>query len=167
MRCPACGTSDSRVVDTSSYPDQGEIRRRRECLSCGRRFTTVERIRSALPLVVKTSPVEGLPPRREPFSAEKLLHSIRVACAKRPISPAAIDRVVDGIEAGLEALGAEEVPSHTIGEMVLLALRELDGIAYIRYAAVFLDLRDLQAVKAEIDRLLFERTNRQNGTANR
>ncbi|GAB4477943.1 MAG: hypothetical protein Kow00124_21730 [Anaerolineae bacterium] len=118
----------------------------------------MERVRSTLPLVVKAGLHEGADARREPFDAEKLRHGIAIACAKRPISSAAIDRLVDGIEAQLEALAVEEVPSQVIGEMVLDALRELDGVAYIRYAVVFLGLDDLAAVRDEIDRLLTGRT---------
>ncbi len=158
MRCPSCSATESRVVDTTSDAAPDEIRRRRECLRCGKRFTTVERIRSTLPLVVKAGLHEGAEARREPFDAEKLRHGIAIACAKRPIPSAAIDRMVDNIETRLEAMAAEEVPSHLIGEMVLDALRELDGVAYIRYAVVFLGLDDLTAVRDEIDRLLAGRT---------
>jgi transcriptional repressor NrdR len=117
-------------------------------------------MRSTLPLVVKSSVQGDAPARREPFDRAKLRHGIALACAKRPIPPATIDRLVDDIEARLEAMNAEAVPSHAIGEMVIDALRELDGIAYIRYAIVFLGLDDLAALRREIDRLLYERSAR-------
>jgi transcriptional repressor NrdR len=157
MHCPYCGAEESRVVDTLSDSIGNEIRRRRVCRVCGRRFSTVERVRTGLPLVIKDSP-PGLPARREPFDRAKLRRGIQVACAKRPIPQAAIDRLVEGIEAQLQASGMGEVPSRAIGEMVINGLRELDEIAYIRYAIVFLGLDDLAAVRREIDRLLQERT---------
>jgi transcriptional repressor NrdR len=153
MRCPYCNASESRVVDTTTDPANGEIRRRRQCLACHERFSTVERVRLNLPLVVKDG-VEGMPARREPFDREKLRRGINIACAKRPISQAAIDRLVETIEAQLQANQAGEVASRAIGEMVIGGLRELDEVAYIRYAIVFLGLDDLAAVRDEIDRLL-------------
>ncbi len=159
MRCPYCGASDSRVVDTTTDTAGDEIRRRRVCQACGERFSTVERARASLPLIVKDS-AGGLPARREPFDAEKLRRGIRMACAKRPISQEAIDRLIDDIEARLLRESAGEVPSRVIGEMVINGLRDLDEVAYIRYAIVFLGLEDLSAVRREIDRLLRERSHR-------
>jgi transcriptional repressor NrdR len=159
MRCPTCGAADSRVIDTTT--DTEEIRRRRECQACGARYSTVERVRTRLPLVVKANP-DGLTERREPFDPDKLRRGIRRACAKRPITDAAIDRLVAGIEDALREGRAGEVTSRCIGELVIDGLRELDEIAYIRYAIVFLGLEDLQAVRDEIDRLLVERSRRPN-----
>nr|MBN1230177.1 transcriptional repressor NrdR [Anaerolineae bacterium] len=155
MRCPYCHGLDTRVIDTSADRSPDEIRRRRVCQNCGERFTTYERPRTSLPLIVKDASgrMEG---RREPFDAEKLRHGIRVACAKRPISDSAIDRLVSDIEARLRASGASEVSSRAVGEMVIDGLRDLDEIAYIRYAIVFLGLEDLVAVRDEIDRLLHD-----------
>lgn len=155
MRCPYCGATDSRVVDTTTDLDCDEIRRRRLCQACERRFSTVERVRAELPLVVKDAP-GAAPARREPFDRDKLRRSVLIACAKRPISEAAIDRLIAVIEARLRAENVREVLSRSIGEMVIGGLRDLDEIAYIRYAIVFLGLVDLTAVRCEIDRLLQE-----------
>ncbi|MCC6904669.1 MAG: transcriptional repressor NrdR [Anaerolineae bacterium] len=156
MLCPYCGHPDTRVVDTSADPAGGEIRRRRECRLCSRRFTTAEHVQSHLPLIVKGGG-DGLPPYREPFDPDKVRHGIELACAKRPIPPSTIDRLVRGIQAQLQELHTDEVPSRLIGEMVIAGLREVDEIAYIRYAIVFLGLDDLIAVRDEIDRLMRER----------
>jgi transcriptional repressor NrdR len=155
MRCPYCGRAETRVVDTASHLPADEIRRRRECLECHRRFTTVERVQMRLPLVVKDGP-EGLPARREAFDANKLRQGIHIACAKRPIPQAAIDRLVEAIEAQLEESNLTEISSRTIGEWVITGLRDLDEIAYLRYAIVFMGLDDLVSVRREMDRLLAE-----------
>lgn len=162
MRCPTCGASGSRVIDTTAGSDRDEVRRRRRCTVCGQRFTTIERVRSGLPLVAKDA-APGMPARREAFDAEKLRRGIQVACAKRPVPPQAIDRLVAGIEAQLRAEGAEEVSSREIGAMVLAALGDLDEIAYLRYAIVFLELDDLLAVRGEIDRMLEQRQQLRSG----
>jgi transcriptional repressor NrdR len=161
MRCPYCGAADSRVVDTSSDSIRQEIRRRRECQSCAKRFSTAERVRIGPPLVMKEA-ADGSLTRREPFDREKLRRGIQVACAKRPIPQAAIDRLVASIEAQIMTRACEEIPSFDIGEMVIAGLCELDEIAYIRYAIVFLDLEDLTAVRTEIDRLLASPARRKN-----
>jgi transcriptional repressor NrdR len=124
------------------------VRRRRECLACGQRFTTYERAILATPLLVKG---DG---SREEFDREKLIRGIRVACAKRPVATADIDRLVGEIEATLQTMGKPEVSSRVVGDMVVAGLKELDHIAYIRYAIVYLKLDDLRAVRDEIDRLL-------------
>lgn len=153
MHCPFCGSTASRVVDTTPDAEHDEIRRRRLCQSCGRRFSTIERVRAELPLIIKDSP-DGLPPRREAFDRAKLRRSILTACAKRPISEAAVDRLIASIETQLCAENAGEVSSRRVGELLVQGLRELDEIAYIRYAIVFLELEDLSAVRGEIDRIL-------------
>jgi transcriptional repressor NrdR len=156
MHCPYCGALGSRVVDTSSDSASFEIRRRRECQSCERRFTTVERVRMGLPMVVKEG-VDGSPSRREPFDRDKLRRGIEMAFAKRPVPQAALDRLVESIETQLLERGCEAIASQEIGQMVIAGLCELDEIAYIRYAIVFLGLEDLTAVRQEIDRLLRDR----------
>jgi transcriptional repressor NrdR len=150
MRCPFCGADKSRVVDTTQDVARDEIRRRRLCSTCGRRFTSYERARLVTPLIVKT----GQPGRREEFDPDKLRHGIRIACAKRPITTAAVDQLLGDVEARLQEMGVDEVPSRVVGDMVMDGLRELDEIAYIRYAIVYLGLDDLTAVRGEIDRLL-------------
>jgi transcriptional repressor NrdR len=148
MQCPYCGHSDSRVVDTRGAGDG--IRRRRECLACHKRFTTYEQISEAL-LIVKR---DG---RREPFDRHKLLQGIRIACAKRSIAQADIERVVNQIEEHLFGLGKAEVRSEVIGEMVLEKLKELDPLAYIRFAMVYMEMEDVEALQRELDRLRAER----------
>jgi transcriptional repressor NrdR len=148
MHCPYCGHTESRVVDTR--PAGETIRRRRECENCQKRFTTYEQISEAL-LIVKR---DG---RREPFDRLKLLQGIRLACAKRPIPTVNIERVVDQIEEHLFSLGKAEVPSKLIGELVLEKLKQLDPLAYIRFAIVYLELEDVEALRQELDRLMAER----------
>ncbi|HSO28098.1 MAG TPA: transcriptional regulator NrdR [Anaerolineales bacterium] len=147
MRCPYCQNDRSRVIDTS-HDARGGVRRRRECINCAQRFSTYERPILATPLLYKQ---DGT---REEFDRDKLARGIRIACAKRPVSAADIDRLVGEIEATLQALGKAEVSSRVVGDMVIAGLKELDQIAYIRYAIVYLGLDDLQAIRGEIDRVL-------------
>ena len=147
MRCPYCQNEHSRVVDTS-HDSRGGIRRRRECLNCGQRYSTYERPIFASPLIVKQ---DGT---REEFDREKLLRGIRISCAKRPVSAAEIDRLVGEIESSLQAMGRAEVSSRVVGDMVITGLKALDQIAYIRFAIVYLGFDDLGAIRQEIDRLL-------------
>jgi transcriptional repressor NrdR len=135
------------VIDTT-HDTRGGIRRRRECNLCHQRFSTYERAILTAPLIQKQ---DGT---REAFDRDKLLQGLRIACAKRPVPAADIDRLAGEIEARLESLGKEEVSSRIVGDMVIAGLKELDDVAYIRYAIVYLGLDDLQAVQDEIDRLL-------------
>lgn len=147
MRCPFCGHSDSKVIDTS-HDARGGIRRRRECESCHLRFSTYERAILSTPLIVKQ---DG---SREEFDREKLKRGIRIACTKRPVSAEDIERLVGEVESDLESLGKPEVPSRVIGDQVINRLKQMDLIAYIRYASVYLKLGDLHAIRDEIDHLL-------------
>jgi len=147
VRCPHCHQDDSKVLDTT-HDARGGVRRRRECLNCGQRFSTYERPIFAIPLLIKQ---DGT---REEFDREKLLRGIRISCAKRPVTATEIDRLVGEIEAALQALGRSEVSSRVVGDMVIDGLKKLDEISYIRYAIVYLGLDDLQAIRDEIDRLL-------------
>lgn len=147
MRCPYCQNDKSRVLDTT-HDSRGGVRRRRECNACGQRFTTVERPLLATPLIIKK---DGT---REEFDREKLMGGIRIACAKRPVPAAAIDRLVGEIETSLQRMGRSEVSSRIVGDMVISGLKELDHIAYVRYGIVYLQLDDLQSIRIEIDRLL-------------
>jgi len=149
MRCPFCQNDESRVLDTTR-DSHGNIRRRRECESCRQRFSSVERPVLATPLIIKQ---DGT---REEFNREKLMHGIRISCAKRPVSAADIERLVGEIESTLQRMGRSEVSSRIIGDRVIIGLKELDQIAYIRYAIVYLNLNDLGAIRGEIDRLLSE-----------
>ena len=147
MRCPYCQNDESKVIDTT-HDSHGGIRRRRECLNCGQRFSSYERPILATPLIVKQ---DGT---REEFDREKLERGIRIACAKRPVSAADIERLVGEIESTLQTMGRAEVSSRVVGDMVIAGLKGLDQIAYIRYAIVYLGLDDLRSIRQEIDRLL-------------
>ena len=135
------------MVDTS-HDSKGGIRRRRECNNCHQRFSTYERAILANPLMVKQ---DGT---REEFDRDKLLAGIRIACAKRPVSAADIERLVGEIESALQAMGRSEVSSRVVGDMVIAGLKEMDQVAYIRYAIVYLGLDDLRSIRDEIDHLL-------------
>ncbi len=148
MRCPYCQHKESRVLDSTPDDAHGGVRRRRECERCHQRFSTYERPILATPLIVKR---DGT---REEFNREKLTSGIRIACAKRPVTAAEIERLVSKIESSLQQAGRAEVSSRIIGDMVIDGLKELDHIAYIRYAIVYLHLGDLHAIRDEIDRLL-------------
>jgi transcriptional repressor NrdR len=135
------------VIDTT-HDARGGVRRRRVCLACKQRFSTYERAVLATPLLIKQ---DGT---RQEFDRDKLARGIRIACAKRPVSAADVDRLVGEIESTLQAMGKAEVSSRVVGDMVVAGLKELDHIAYIRYAIVYLGLDDLRAIRNEIDRLL-------------
>lgn len=136
MRCPFCGHDDSQVKDSRPTEDNSAIRRRRQCEACGARFTTFERIQLRELTVVKS---EG---RRQSFEREKLERSVVIACRKRPIDPAKIERLVSGIQRQLETSGESEVSASTIGELVMEGLKQLDGVAYIRFASVYRDFTE-------------------------
>jgi len=148
MNCPYCQYHDSKVVDSRDVSDG--IRRRRECLACGSRYTTYERLQQAGLFVVKKDQ------RREEFNKDKLLTGIRKACEKRPLPMGTIDRVADDIEAGIYSLGKAEIPSSLIGDMVMDRLKKLDYIAYIRFASVYRQFTDITALKQEIDSLMID-----------
>jgi transcriptional repressor NrdR len=137
MRCPNCSAPEDRVVDTRPSDGDQAIRRRRECLACQHRFTTYERLELELPLVVKK---DG---RREPFDRQKVLSGLKKACEKRPVSVAELEAKLDSIERVLQEQGEKEIPSAHVGEAVLGALRELDDVAYMRFASVYLSFNDL------------------------
>ena len=144
MKCPFC-TGPSHVVDTREVSEA--IRRRRECDACTQRFTTYERVSAANLQVVKG---DG---RREDFSREKLVHGLRLACAKRPVSSDAVESIAADIESQLYRLGRSEVPSEVIGELVMERLRTLDEVAYVRFASVYRRFTDLGVLAEEIERL--------------
>jgi transcriptional repressor NrdR len=147
MRCPFCAHEDSQVKDSRPTEDNTSIRRRRQCVSCGARFTTFERVQLREIVVVKTSGV------REPFDRDKVERSVTLACRKRDIAPERIDRLVSGIQRQVETLGESEVPSMAIGEMVMEGLRQIDSVAYIRFASVYRDFseaRDFEEIASEI-----------------
>ncbi len=149
MRCPYCGNDDSRVIDSRNAGD--DIRRRRECRQCGLRYTTYERVQTTALMVVKRDA------RREEFNRDKLMNSLRLACAKRPLPTGALERVVSDIESTLQGLGRAEIPSGTIGEMVIQRLKKLDRVAYIRFASIYRDFPDLETFKEEVEAMLTPR----------
>jgi len=136
MRCPFCGNADTQVKDSRPTEDSAAIRRRRVCPQCGQRFTTFERVQLRELTVLKRNG------RRTPFDRDKLLRSVQVALRKRPVDPARIDQMVSGIVRRLESSGDEEVTSETIGELVMDGLKQLDDVAYVRFASVYRNFRD-------------------------
>jgi transcriptional repressor NrdR len=151
VRCPYCGHHDLKVVDSRDSEVGEAIRRRRECLGCGQRFTTYERIEAVPFYVIKK---DG---RREDFDPQKLVMGLRKATEKRDISQEKLRAIVDEIEADLRRSGRVEIPSQEIGEMVMDKLRDLDEVAYIRFASVYREFMDLQQVKKEIEQVLSAR----------
>jgi transcriptional repressor NrdR len=147
VRCPYCKAPDSRVVDSRDISGGESVRRRRECMECKRRFTTYERVESAPLIVVKK---DG---RREEFNPEKLRQKLRVALTKRPVGEAVLEKLINRIESELMALGTKEVSSHVIGEKVLSELKELDHVAYIRFASVYRQFADIDELRREVEGL--------------
>jgi transcriptional repressor NrdR len=145
MRCPYCRFRDSRVVDSRTGED--DIRRRRECERCGGRFTTYERVEGGAVRVVKK---DG---RREPFAREKLAAGVRRACEKRPLPTEAVDALVDEVQRCVREMGQREVASTAIGELVMERLRDLDQIAYVRFASVYRSFADLDQLRRVLDEL--------------
>jgi transcriptional repressor NrdR len=151
MKCPFCGTLDNKVID-SRLSQGGEVtRRRRECERCERRYTTYERVEQVLPLVVKKDN------RREPFERMKVLSGLRRASEKRPVSSDALERLVDQLERELVESGDKEVASTVIGEKVMAALRDVDQVAYVRFASVYRSFKDIHEFMAELSQLLAKR----------
>ncbi|MCD6336459.1 MAG: transcriptional regulator NrdR [Candidatus Latescibacterota bacterium] len=148
MRCPNCGSLEDRVVDSRSSREGREIRRRRECLACGKRFTTYEYVEDASFTVIKS---DG---RREAFNRQKLLNGIRLACTKRPVSIARIEAMVDDIESEVVGLQEREVDAKQIGELVMDRLRKLDEVAYVRFASVYRAFKDKKEFVEELSKLL-------------
>jgi transcriptional repressor NrdR len=146
MRCPFCQSVDSKVVD--SRDTESGVRRRRECLTCGKRFTTYERIETVPLYVVKK---DG---RREEFSRQKLLAGLLIASKKRDVGPDRLEALVDDVENRLRGEHLTEVPSQTVGEMVMERLREIDEIAYVRFASVYRSFKDVSDMRAEIEDIL-------------
>jgi len=151
MQCPYCKVTvkNTRVIDTRETPDG--IRRRRQCEQCDQRFTTYERIATINLMVIKSDK------RREEFNKEKLIKSIQIACTKRPISSQEIQQAAETIEETLYDLGKNEVSSAKIGEMIMAYLKEVDDIAYVRFASVYRSFQDVDSLAAEIEQLLAEK----------
>jgi transcriptional repressor NrdR len=139
MKCPICHHTESKVIDSRPTPDGTSIRRRRECVGCGRRFTTYETVESVPLMVIKK---DG---SRQPFDREKLLCGLMNACKKRPVTRAQMEGVIRAIESSLSSQIEQEVPSSVIGEMVLEQLKNVDEVAYIRFASVYQEFSDIQS----------------------
>ncbi len=154
MRCPHCGVANSRVCDSRTSAES--IRRRRECLTCGARFTTYERIERNLPRVVKR---DG---RREAFDRAKIERGLLSACQKRPVSSAAIQHVIDTVISELERRSEAEVRSEAIGGLIMAHLRELDAVAYIRFASVYLAFGDVRQFISAVKDIDIPKTRRKN-----
>jgi len=148
MKCPYCTIINNKVIDSRLSKDGRMIRRRRECLDCGRRFTTYEKLEDVLPMVVKK---DG---RREPFNREKIISGIRLACQKLAISMTQIEDFVDSLELYFQELGKKEIASPQIGEKVINKLKEWDEVAYVRFASVYRQFKDINEFMAELEGIL-------------
>ena len=145
MRCPYCNHPESKVIDSRDATES--VRRRRECIQCGLRYTTYERIQTTALMIAKRDN------RREEYNRDKLINSILKACVKRPLPTGRIEKLVDEIEAELQQLGRAEIHSSSIGEMVMERLRDMDRVAYIRFASVYRDFADIESFKQEVEAL--------------
>lgn len=148
MKCPFCSNGENRVIDSRLSKDGNSIRRRRECLSCSRRFTTYEYVEDVIPVVVKK---DG---RREPFDRAKILSGLKKACEKRPISVDTIEAVVDRVEQFCQESQLREIPTNIIGEKIMEELHLLDGVAYVRFASVYRDFKDINDFMEELKDVL-------------
>ncbi len=150
MRCQYCGYLDSRVIDSRPTEEGSAIRRRRECLRCGRRFTTYEKIEMSPVMVVKKDM------RREPFDGDKIKKGLVLACQKRPVSIKDIDTIVEKVEKTVYGSGEDEYSSRRIGELVMSELKDLDEVAYVRFASVYRQFTDVSSFMEELNRLVSE-----------
>lgn len=154
MKCPFCDDVEDKVVDSRMAKEGEVIRRRRECLSCKRRYTTYERVEETMPAVVKK---DG---RREPFDRGKIVSGLKKACEKRPISTATIETVTDRIEKRIQDMGETEIVSTAVGEEVMKELSQLDQVAYVRFASVYREFKDIDQFMEEIKTLAQQRRER-------
>lgn len=151
MRCPYCGEVDNKVIDSRLSKDGNVIRRRRECIVCNRRFTTYEHIEEIPIMIIKK---DG---RREIFSRDKVRSGIKKACEKRDISMNIIEEYIDELERDLKETGEKEISSRTLGEKIMSKLHEIDDVAYVRFASVYRDFKDVNDFVSELKRLLSDR----------
>ncbi|MCZ6710926.1 MAG: transcriptional regulator NrdR [Gammaproteobacteria bacterium] len=147
MHCPFCGADDTKVIDSRLVVEGDSVRRRRECQTCGERFTTFETAELVMPRIVKS---DG---NREPFNEDKLRNGLQKALEKRPVSIEEIESALNRITHRLRATGERELPSREVGEAVMMELRSLDGVAYVRFASVYRDFQDVSEFEAEIQKL--------------
>jgi transcriptional repressor NrdR len=148
MKCPYCSMLDNKVIDSRLSKDGRTIRRRRECLKCERRFTTYERLDEILPMVVKK---DG---RREPFNRDKIIEGIKKSCQKRPVSITKIEEFVDSLEVYFQELGKKEIESKEVGERVIQSLKDWDEVAYVRFASVYRQFKDISEFMSELEEIL-------------
>jgi transcriptional repressor NrdR len=151
VKCPFCDELEDKVVDSRMAKEGHVIRRRRECLSCKRRYTTYERVEESLPMVAKKDS------RREPFDRGKILNGLKKACEKRPISVTTIEAVTDRIEKRVQEMGETEIQSRIVGEEVMKELHDLDQVAYVRFASVYREFKDIDQFMDELKALARER----------
>jgi transcriptional repressor NrdR len=151
MRCPFCGHIEDKVIDSRQSKDGDAIRRRRECLKCDARFTSYERIEEVLPPVIKK---DG---RREPFDRLKILHGLEKACEKRAVSIESREKLVTKIEKNLQESGEKEIPSTWIGEEIMKGLKEIDEVAYVRFASVYRQFKDIKEFMEEIKDIVYNK----------
>ena len=155
MKCPYCTEVDNKVIDSRLSKDGRTIRRRRECLTCSRRFTTYERLEEMLPMVIKK---DG---RRETFDREKIIKGIKNSCQKRPVSVTKIEEFVDTLEVYFQELGKKEIDSKEVGERVIRNLKDWDEVAYVRFASVYRQFKDINEFMTELEDIL--KTRREGG----
>jgi transcriptional repressor NrdR len=148
MKCPFCGAADTKVIDSRPTDDNASIRRRRQCETCGKRFTTYEKLESLPLMVIKK---DGT---REAYSRDKIAQGIIRSCHKRPVSAETINDMINGIEAQIYSLEGSEIPTSTIGEMVMERLKDVDQVAYVRFASVYREFKDVNTFMDEIGKLL-------------
>ncbi len=156
MKCPFCENIEDRVIDSRTSREGSAIRRRRECLRCGKRFTSYERVEDVVPMVVKKDD------RREPFDIAKIRNGLLISCKKRPSATDSIDSIVEAIEKKLVGLGVKEVQSSWIGEEIMAALKDLDKVAYVRFASVYRQFKDINELMDEV-KTLFDARERGRG----
>lgn len=156
MKCPYCSVLDNKVIDSRTSKDGRTIRRRRECISCGRRFTTYEKLEDVLPMIVKK---DG---RREAFDRKKITEGMMKSCQKRPISTTKIEEFVDSLEVYFQELGKKEIESKEVGERVINTLKEWDEVAYVRFASVYRQFKDINEFMTELEGIL--KSRREEGT---
>ncbi len=151
MRCPFCNHIEDKVIDSRLSKDGEVIRRRRECLKCEGRFTSYERIENILPLVIKKDN------RREPFDRQKILQGLEKACEKRPVSVESREAIVTKVEKSLQAAGEKEIPSSVIGEQIMDGLKDVDEVAYVRFASVYRQFKDIKEFMQEIKDIVYNK----------
>lgn len=154
MHCPFCSAVDTKVIDSRLVSEGNHVRRRRECITCAERFTTYETAELVMPRIIKQNGI------REPFNEDKLMAGLTKALEKRPVGIEKVEEAISRIKAHLRGTGEREIPSRTVGEQVMKELRELDEVAFVRFASVYRSFKDLNEFRQEIDRLSKDNTKK-------